>query len=180
MEQAYWFLGIHFTVLADCSATSGCYDLLECSSLPGIATPWARHMAYDMQVLVLAGELTVQTDTDALVLTAGQNWLIPKGVGHCISNSAAEVTNSLVLTSPSGFAQLVRTTGIFAEAGSLPPAVRPNLFVLAQAAAEVGDELLPPTLADSQKEPPMLADSCCLAYSVGSYLHEFMHESIDY
>jgi len=180
MEQAYWFLGIHFTVLADCHATNGCYDLLECASLPGLATPWARHTTYDMQVLVLTGELTVYTDTHTLVLPAGQSWLIPKGVGHYINNTGAEVATSLVLSSPSGFAQLVRSTGIFAEAGSLPPAIKPNFFVLAQAAAEVGDELLSSTLADGQQEPVVQADSCCLAYAAGSYLHEFMHEAIDY
>jgi mannose-6-phosphate isomerase-like protein (cupin superfamily) len=182
MEQSYWFLGIHLTVLADCHATKGCYDLLECASLPGLATPWARHTMYDMQLLVLAGELTVHTaiDANALVLTAGQSWLIPKGVGHCVINSGTEVANSLVLASPSGFAQLIRSTGTFAEAGSLPPPVRPNFFVLAQAAAEVGDELLATGLIANHEEPPRPVDACCSAYSTESYLHEFMYEALDY
>jgi hypothetical protein len=147
MEQSYWFLGIHFTVLVDCHTTKGRYDLLECASLPGLTTPWARHIRYPIQLLMLAGEFTVHTNTTARVLTTGQSWLILWGVSHCVIDLGTGIANSLVLASLSGFAQLIRSIGIFAEAGSLPPAIRPNLFVLAQAAADVGDELLASGLA---------------------------------
>jgi mannose-6-phosphate isomerase-like protein (cupin superfamily) len=174
------FLGILFTVLADCHATNGCHDLLECTSPLGLATPWAWHTTYDLRVVVLTGEFTVHTDTQTLGLPAGQSWLIPKGVGQYIINSGAEVTTSLALASPSGFAQLVRTSVIYAEARSLPPAIKPNFFVLSQAAAEVGDEVVAAGLADDYQELMVPADTCCLAYVTGSYFRDFMHQTIDY
>lgn len=61
MEQEYWFLGLHVEVLADGQTTGGRYDQLECLGWPASTIPRLRHTTYDMQLLVLEGELTVQT-----------------------------------------------------------------------------------------------------------------------
>ena len=103
-----------------------------------------------MQIFVLEGELTIATELDTQMLAAGQSGLILQGVSHSKTISGPESTRYLAVASPSGFAQFVRTMGIFAEAGSLPPTVNPNFSVLSRAAAEVGDELPEPPTTSSK------------------------------
>ena len=167
MEQEYWFLGLHVKVLADGQTTGGRYDLLECMGWPGSTIPRLRHTTYDMQLLVLEGELTVQTEAQTVVLTAGQSYLITRRIAHTINISGPEAAHTMVVASPSGLAQVVRAVGIYAEAGSLPPASKSNLLVLSQALAEIGDELVLTSNAevtDNFNKPVSLPFFPCLNY----------------
>jgi hypothetical protein len=46
MQNTFWLLGTHLTILADHTTTDGRYDLLEGVFQPGVATPMHRHTTY--------------------------------------------------------------------------------------------------------------------------------------
>jgi quercetin dioxygenase-like cupin family protein len=179
MEQAYWFLGLHIKVLANGQTTGGRYDLLECLGWPGSTIPWLRHTTYDMQLFVLEGELTVRTKAHTVVLTAGQSYLIMRGIVHTINSSGPEAAHSLVVASPSSLAQVVRAVGTYVEAGSLPPTLALNPLVLSQALAEIGDELLLTSSAEVAGEPALSPYAGHWEDFTLTYLQEVMRDFID-
>jgi quercetin dioxygenase-like cupin family protein len=72
-------------MVADRTTTAGQYDLIEKYSLPGSPTPLHRHTRYWQLLYVLEGEFTVWAGENKLVLSGGDNILIPVGTPHMVA-----------------------------------------------------------------------------------------------
>lgn len=143
MHPTYWLLGTHLQILADHETTEGRYDLIKGTFQPGVATPMHRHTTYSEHLFVLEGEFTVHTETSVVVLKPGDDFLIPRGASHAVV-SGTMLSRGLVVASPSGFAQLIKTSGTVADDTGLPPTTPPDMALFARASAEVGDEVVGP------------------------------------
>ena len=141
MKQSFWFFGAHVSILADTRATDARYDLIEGDFAAGSATPWHVHHAYAEEIYVVQGELLVHTKSQSTRLRAGERAVVPPGVVHRVVGAGASPARALTIASPSGFAHLIKTLGVPAEAGS-KPAGAPGLLKAARAMAAAGDEVL--------------------------------------
>jgi quercetin dioxygenase-like cupin family protein len=111
MKNSFWLFGSHHYILAEDNQTEKNYDLVEKRSAPGVETPLHIHNGYSELVYVLAGQLTVYTKSGAVILDPGSRFVIPRGTIHSLAATASEMTVSLQIFAPGGFAQLLRTVG---------------------------------------------------------------------
>lgn len=138
MSQSRWLFGSRLTIVADHTTTAGQYDLIEEYALPGSQTPLHRHTRYLQHLYVLEGEFTVFAGEDKVVLSAGENYLIPVGTPHMVAVYSDKPARGLVINAPSGAARAV------AEGGTLDETGTPDMALLERIAAEMGDEILGP------------------------------------
>jgi len=145
MNNTFWVAGTHVTILADQQVTDGRYDLIEGYFAPGVETPLHRHNAYSEQIFALSGEFTVRTQDGTVVLKPGDSCFILQGAVHSVAASATEPSRGLVVSSPSGFARLIREAGSVATDTSSPPEFTDSNFeLLDRASRAIGDEVLGP------------------------------------
>jgi len=110
-----------------------------------------------MQLVVLEDELTVHIEAYSMALMSSFKCVITKRVTYDISHSGSESVHSVVVASPSGIAQVVRAVGIYAEAGSLPSALRVNPLVIMHVIAGAGMNRCPlSSSANESGEPALL------------------------
>jgi mannose-6-phosphate isomerase-like protein (cupin superfamily) len=138
MSQSLWLFGSRLTIIADHTTTAGQYDLIEEYSLPGSQTPLHRHTCYSQQLYVLSGEFTVFAGENKVVLSAGDNILIPIGTPHMVAVYSDQPAHGLVINAPSGPARLITEMGMRDETETL------DMALLARISAEMGDETLGP------------------------------------
>jgi len=142
MAQALWLFGTQLSILADETATSSLYDLIEGTFAAGVETPLHVHSNYSELIFVTKGEFTIYTKMETVVLTQGKSHFIPKGVPHMVSASGAGTSTAITIASPSGFARLIRSVGV-AE----PPVNvmdPPVLALFNKLSSELGDKILGP------------------------------------
>ncbi len=138
MSQSLWLFGSRLTIVADHTTTAGQYDLIEEYSLPGSQTPLHRHTRYSQLLYVLEGEFTVFAGENKVVLSAGDNFLIPVGTPHMVAVFSDKPARGLVVNAPSGPARLITAMGMLSETETL------DMALLARISAEMGDETLGP------------------------------------
>jgi mannose-6-phosphate isomerase-like protein (cupin superfamily) len=138
MSQSLWLFGSRLTIVADHTTTAGQYDLIEEYSLPGSQTPLHRHTRYSQLLYVLSGEFTVFAGENKVVLSAGDNILIPIGTPHMVAVFSDKPARGLVVNAPSGPARLITAMGMRDETETL------DMALLARISAEMGDETLGP------------------------------------
>jgi quercetin dioxygenase-like cupin family protein len=136
MTQYFWFFGSCLTILADRTTTGGQYDLIEGYFPPGSQTPTHRHTRYSEQIYVLEGEFTVWTDAKKIVITTGENFLIPVGTPHVVAAFGDQPARGLTIAAPSAFARLI------AAVGTQNKTDIPNMELFDRISVEIGDEIL--------------------------------------
>ena len=136
MMQSFWLFGSCHTILADRTTTGGQYDLIEVYFPPSSQTPPHRHTRYSEQLYVLEGEFTVWAGENKVVLSAGENFLIPVGTPHVVAAIGDQPARGLILAAPSAFARLIEATGTQNKAET------PNMALFDRVSAEIGDEIL--------------------------------------
>ena len=142
--QPLWFIENLAYVHLDGEDTGGAYHLGEVVGRRGDMPPLHVHDRDDETFYVLEGALTLFFGDQQVTLLAGQTALAPREVPH-VYRVESELARWLVITSPSGFEHFVRAIAQPAEGDELPPEGRPiDPQALAQAAAQVGIELLGP------------------------------------
>ena len=87
---------------------------------------------------MLSGEFTIFAGENKVVLSAGDNFLIPIGTPHMITVPSNNLARALVVNAPSGPARLIEAVGTLSEAET------PDMAVLERISAELGDETLGP------------------------------------
>ena len=143
-SQPLWFIDNLAYVHIDGKQTKGAYHLGEVVGREGDMPPLHVHHRDDETFYVLEGEITLFVGDQQIKLVAGQAALAPRGVPH-VYRIESDTARWLVITSPAGFEQFIRAISQPAERDELPPAGRPlDPAALAQAAAEVGIEILGP------------------------------------
>jgi quercetin dioxygenase-like cupin family protein len=142
--QSLWFIDNLVRVHVDGETSGGRLAIVEEWGARGNMPPLHVHHSDDEAFFVLEGELSLFVAGEQLILTAGQAALAPRGVPHSYRVESAQA-HWLVITTPAGFESFVRACAEPAPADELPPAGRPqDAAALAQAAAEVGIEILGP------------------------------------
>jgi mannose-6-phosphate isomerase-like protein (cupin superfamily) len=142
--QPLWFIDNLATVHIDGDASGGAYSLVEVTSPGGSMPPLHVHHDDDETFFVQEGELRLFHSGTEVTLTAGQSALAPRGVPHTY-RVESERARYLVISSPAGFEQFVRTASDDAPNNELPPAGRAvDPGQLAAAAAAHGIEILGP------------------------------------
>ena len=136
MTQSFWLFGTHLTIVADRTTTDGKYDLIEGSSPPGTQTPPHLHTRYSEQLYVLEGELTVWAGKNKMVLTPGESFLISPGTPHVVATLGDKPSRTLVVASPSAFADLIEATGTLNENEVT------DMALFNRISSETGDEIL--------------------------------------
>ncbi|KAF3888475.1 MULTISPECIES: cupin domain-containing protein [Nostocales] len=136
MTQSFWLFGSCMRILADAATTAGQYDLVEEYILPGSQTPPHLHTRYSQQMYVLEGEVTVWAGDKKVVLSAGENLLIPIGTPHMVAVFGTKPARNLVINAPSGPARLIEAVGTQNETET------PDMELLLKISAELGDEIL--------------------------------------
>ncbi len=125
-------------MVADRTTTAGQYDLIEKYSLPGSPTPLHRHTRYWQLLYVLEGEFTVWAGENKVVLSGGDNILIPVGTPHMVAVFSNKPARRLVVNAPNGPARLITAMGMRVETKTL------EMPRIARLWAEMGDETLGP------------------------------------
>lgn len=136
MTQSFWFFGSYLTILADRTTTGGQYDLIEGYFPPGSQTPPHRHTRYLEQLYVLEGEFTIWSGENKVVISTGENFLIPVGTPHVVAAIGDQPARGLILAAPSAFARLIEATGMQNKAEI------PDMALFDRVSAEIGDEIL--------------------------------------
>jgi quercetin dioxygenase-like cupin family protein len=119
-----WFLGTLAIVRVPGEAVDGRFALIE-FQFPQWASPPRHTHPQDESYLVLAGSLTVVTDSDRFVLSEGGAAAVPMGTGHTfrVDSEGARV---LTLSTPAGLERMIRDASVPADAPTLPPADTPR------------------------------------------------------
>jgi mannose-6-phosphate isomerase-like protein (cupin superfamily) len=142
--EPLWFIDNLVHVLVDAETSNGRLALLDERGRRGNMPPLHVHHRDDETFCVIEGEVSLFVGSRQLTLTAGQAALAPREVPHCY-RVESEQARWLVITTPAGFESFVRRVSEPAPADELPAAERPiDPAVLAQAAAEIGIEILGP------------------------------------
>ena len=108
MAQSYWLFGAHLIILTDEQQTNSRYDLIEGRLAAGAQTPLHRHTKYAEAIHILKREFTVYTDSGKVTLTVGDYAYIPINTPHVALASGDRASSALTVSSPSGFAKLIR------------------------------------------------------------------------
>jgi mannose-6-phosphate isomerase-like protein (cupin superfamily) len=117
--------GSHLTLKAVGADTAGVFALMEYVLAPGGGAGLHIHSREDESFYILAGELAVQLDEEALVVTPGEFLRIPRGTRHAFVNQGPEPLTALVMLTPAGLEQFfVDLAALTAAApdGQLDPA----------------------------------------------------------
>jgi mannose-6-phosphate isomerase-like protein (cupin superfamily) len=142
--QPLWFIDNLVYVHIDGEASSGAYSLVEIAAARGSMPPLHVHHRDDETFYVLEGEMQMFVGDRQFVLTAGHAALSPRDVAHTY-RVESDRARFIVVNSPAGFEQFVRSASEAAPSDELPPADRPvDPAALAQAAAQYGIEILGP------------------------------------
>ena len=152
--EPLWFTDHLVHVHVDAEASDGRLALVEERGRRGDMPPLHVHHRDDEAFYVIEGQLSLFAAGGQLTLTAGQAALAPREVPHSYRVESEEA-RWLVITTPAGFESFVRRVAEPAPADELPEAGRPvDPALLAQAAADVGIEILGPPGALQAPERP--------------------------
>jgi mannose-6-phosphate isomerase-like protein (cupin superfamily) len=143
-SKPLWFINHLVHVHVDGDTSNGQLGLVESRGRRGDMPPLHVHHRDDETFYVIDGEVSLFVPGRQLTVTAGQAAFAPRAVPHCYRVESEEA-RWLVFTTPSGFESFVRRVSDPAPADELPEAGRSvDPAVLAEAAADVGIEILGP------------------------------------
>jgi mannose-6-phosphate isomerase-like protein (cupin superfamily) len=142
--EPLWFINHLVHVHVDADTSSGRLALVEERGRRGDMPPLHVHRRDDETFYVIDGEVSLFAAGRQLTLAAGQAAFAPREVPHCYRVESEEA-RWLVITTPAGCDSFVRRVADPAPAEELPEAGRTvDPALLAQAAADVGIEILGP------------------------------------
>lgn len=143
--EAHWFLGARATYKTTRSLNGGGLFLAEFHAPRGHGAPLHVHDDADEMFYVLDGRLTVEYAGQQHTVTNGGFVFGPRNVEHRFRVDSEEA-HFLLLTSPAGFEDFVRSAGEPASAPGLPPPTIPDVERLVRIAAENHVQIIGPPL----------------------------------
>jgi quercetin dioxygenase-like cupin family protein len=97
--------GSQLTFKAVGADTENAFALMEYLLAPGGGAGLHTHSREDESFYVLAGELAVQLEDQAVVATPGDFVRIPRGMPHAFVNQGPDPVTALVIVTPAGLEQ---------------------------------------------------------------------------
>jgi quercetin dioxygenase-like cupin family protein len=144
--EGYWFLGAHLMLKVTGAQSAGGMTVVEARQPRGHGSSLHVHRHDDEVFYVLEGEINLQVGDDVHRLTQGMLGFGPRGVQHNFIVTS-EQARLLVMTTPSGFENLVRAAGEPASEVVIPESMAPpNRAVFLAQNAERGIEILGPPM----------------------------------
>ncbi|MGQ0480592.1 MAG: quercetin 2,3-dioxygenase [Pseudonocardia sp.] len=143
--EAHWFLGARATYKTTHSQNGGGLFLAEFHAPRGHGTPLHVHDDADEMFYVLNGQLTIEYDGEQHTVTDGGFVFGPRNVPHRVRVDS-DVAHFLLLTTPAGFEDFVRTAGEPASAPGLPIPTAPDVEELVRIAAANHIRIIGPPL----------------------------------
>lgn len=117
--EHWWFLGALLTLKVTGEQSGGGFTLVEARQPRGHGSALHVHRNDDELFYVLEGEVRLQVGDEVRTLTAGMMGYGPRGVKHSFIVTSEEA-RQLVMTTPSGFENLVRSLGEPATEARIP------------------------------------------------------------
>ena len=145
--EAHWFLGSRATYKTTRAQNGGGLFLAEFHAPRGHGAPLHVHDDADEMFYVLSGQLTVEYAGEERTVTDGGFVFGPRDVEHRFRVDSEEA-HFLLLTSPAGFEDFVRTAGEPATSAGLPIPSAPDLEALVRIAADNHVRIIGPPLPD--------------------------------
>jgi mannose-6-phosphate isomerase-like protein (cupin superfamily) len=119
LPEAIWFAHYLARILVDGDASDGAFALCEMEAETFLG-PWHVHSRETETFYVLEGRLRVDIPGASAEIGPGEVFSTPLGTPHRYS-VVTDRGRWLMLSTPSGFENLIRETGIPAKALVLPP-----------------------------------------------------------
>lgn len=131
-QCSYFDVGIGSICLSGAD-TWGKYCLLELGLAPGMSTPRHTHTREDEAYFVLSGEVEVIVDGEVFPLRPGDTLIAPRNLPRQLRNPGKTENHYLIILSPSGLEEFVKTTCLLAPNDAPaptapPPAAVQNVF----------------------------------------------------
>lgn len=144
--EQWWFLGALLTLKVTGEQSGNGFTLVEARQPRGHGSALHVHRHDDEIFFVLEGEVRLQVGDDERTLTAGMMGYGPRGVKHSFIVTSEEA-RQLVMTTPSGFENLVRSLGEPAQEARIPfEQTLPDRATLLEKNIERGVEILGPPM----------------------------------
>ena len=135
-----------YRFLAKSGDTDGCYAIWEAIVPPGGGPPPHLHRKEEEGFYVIAGEVMVYAEGEAIKATPGAFVQMPKGSKHWFRNETDQNAKMLVLVAPGGMEGLFESTGspVVDAKGPIPPLSDDEKKRIGAAAPGFGIELFHP------------------------------------
>jgi mannose-6-phosphate isomerase-like protein (cupin superfamily) len=107
-----WYEGTHgerIAVRLSSLDTNGAYAIVESIAAPGCATPMHLHHNEAEHFVIIAGSYRIAIGEKIFEVSAGASITLPKGVPHSWRNISSEPGRMVVILTPGGFEQCVKT-----------------------------------------------------------------------
>jgi quercetin dioxygenase-like cupin family protein len=143
--EVSWAMGERFTFKIGPEETGGAFTLAEVIAQPRNGPPPHLHHREDELFYVAEGDFRFVLGEDSFRGPAGSAAYLPKGVLHTYSNTGQKPGKILVIATPSGFEEFIRSWARpAAEVGAIPPIpTQDDIDKLMAAAPAFGIELHP-------------------------------------
>ena len=135
-----------YRFLAKSGDTDGCYAIWEAIVPPGGGPPPHLHRNEEEGFYVIAGEVMVYADGEAIKATPGAFVQMPKGSEHWFRNETDQNAKMLVLVAPGGMEGLFESTGspVVDVKAPIPPLTDDEKKRIGESAPNFGIELFHP------------------------------------
>jgi quercetin dioxygenase-like cupin family protein len=140
-----WFLGTRLRVVIGGDDTGGALAVLEQRAPHGFSPPLHVHHREDTALLVLAGQLTVQTGDQTNTCAEGGFAWLPRDVPHTFRVDSDEA-HLLELITPAGFEQFHLDASDPARSQQMPPRAEPDIPRIVQAIEPYDAEIIGPSM----------------------------------
>lgn len=137
-KETLRLFGGNMEIIADESETNGQFDMLKNVLDADVEVPLHMHTRYSETLYLISGKVTFFLKGQTVELKAGEHFLVPMNTPHALLNSD-EPAEGIVVSSPSGFARLLRTVGVPPDSGK-----EVDMELFKKVCEEVGDVLLGP------------------------------------
>jgi mannose-6-phosphate isomerase-like protein (cupin superfamily) len=111
-DSGFWYEGTHgerIAVRLSSLDTNGAYAIVESVAAPGCATPTHLHRSEEEHFVIIAGSYRIAIGEKVFEASAGASITLPKGVPHSWRNISSEPGRMVVILTPGGFEQCIKT-----------------------------------------------------------------------
>jgi len=117
------------SILLSGEDTGGAYCLLDMRVAPGKGVPRHTHTREDEALFVLSGELEATVGNEIFTLRAGETLIAPRNIPPQLRNSGNVANHYLIMFSPAGFEEFLKTTSVPAPDNAVSPTEPPRIAV---------------------------------------------------
>jgi quercetin dioxygenase-like cupin family protein len=127
--KRYYFDVALGSILLSGEDTGRAYCLLDLRVAPGKGVPRHTHTREHEALFVISGELEAIVGDKIFTLRPGETLLAPRNIPHQLRNSGNVANHYLIMFSPAGFEEFLKTTSVPAPDNAVSPTEPPRIAV---------------------------------------------------